>query len=135
MNLLKYKELEEKGLIRYENRQIENITLRCNGHWKTMDCIVRLKQVEGREWHNEFKIPVDRILNFVAIFAPDDDPVYESNWDLSDFNGKYIRLGWYQTPNDEMHELADEEYLYAVRHIIENDRSFIFFMEPDKKGK
>ena len=130
MTKKQYRELESKGKIRIENRQIKEITLTGIGHCGNIEVLVELVPLEHvADYHNYFKIPFKRLNEFLEIFVFDDKSSDSNIWKLSDFNKKYCRLCWYVTPTEEEHELSDPEYLYAVKHITDDQDVNLFVMQ------
>lgn len=92
---------------------------------------------EAAYWHNEVCLDTHQLHKLLAIFKPDFKhqqdsnsywPTNAINWSLDDFKGKYVRLLWEVTAPEDMHELANEEDLFAIKHIVNDDDSSTFFV-------
>lgn len=122
--------LKVANRLRVENRQIDHVT--CTGYFdsKSLYFVICLEPLpDAPYWHNEVSLTKDQFAKFIDIFKPDfntaSDPSY---WDLKDFSGKYVRLCWEVTAPEDMHELANEEDLFAIQHIVNEGDKSIFFV-------
>lgn len=135
------KQLTIDNRIRTENRRISCIA--CNGSFykDNLHFTVYLDPLaEAPYWHNEVYLDAHQLHKLLKVFKPDFDDkktihdklssgfVYRDDWTLDDFSGKYVRLLWQVTAPEDMHELANEEDLFAIKHIVNDDDSSIFFL-------
>jgi hypothetical protein len=124
MNHLKKLKLQEKlesqNMIQYENRLITDISIR-RGFQNNLTCYIKFNDSESSI--DGVNIDMNRFCDFASIFHHEInlEEIYYSN----QLVGKYIRLGWKITPEEDMHQLADERTLWCIRHIIHDDTFFI----------
>ena len=140
--LVELEKLTQAGYIRVENRQIKRIT--CSGSFLRDDLhfTVYLEPLpDVAYWHNEVYLDAPEMRKFLSVFKPDfADQLREErlkvvghfcnkdDWALDDFAGKYVRLVWQVTAPEDMHELAEDENLFAIKHIVYDTPKSIFFL-------
>ena len=140
--LVELEKLTQAGYIRVENRQIKQIT--CTGSFSRDDLhfTVYLEPLpDVAYWHNEVYLDASEMRKLLSIFKPDfadqlrgerlkvvGHLCNKDDWALDDFAGKYVRLVWQVTAPEDMHELAEDENLFAIKHIVNDTPNSIFFL-------
>lgn len=135
------KQLMIDNRIRTENRRISCITCEGSFYLDNLHFTVYLDPLdEAPYWHNEIHFDAKELHTLLKVFKPDfvehnssEDKLYgfshkAGDWTLDDFSGKYVRLLWQITAPEDMHELANEEDLFAIKHIVNDDDNSIFFL-------
>ena len=115
--------------IKTENRLIESVSVTGfnNSEFSITLCITIGPKRSLYYCSNEINVPIERIKDLAKILH-DDSNVMATRWDSSCFAGKYIRLCFYETPDEDMHELADKYQLVALKHIINDDEKMTMFL-------
>jgi len=110
-------EAQKKGLIKMVNRQIRSISLEgCGSH---LEIHINLYPM-----HNQIdtiKLGINEMQLFIHLFECDNDIDVSNWWSTDDLVNRYIRVCYYLTPDNEMHELADKEEYVGCKHILDDD--------------
>lgn len=130
MNRKEFEKLWKDNKIFTENRQILNVSvvgLHNSDDDSNICCNVCILLSSVRSTYTcltELNLPVEKCEKIAKIFEVDNEFGYTvKRWNTDNFIKKYIRLCYYKTPEEDMHELADEYQLVAIKHIINDDES------------
>ena len=116
-----YSKALAKNLIHFENDKIISASTRINNcDTNKIDITIETTQYRGID----FKI--DKFKKFMDILFDDNNPFkQETYWYLYQAIDKYLRIIVYDTPDDEMHQLADEHEIVGIKNII-TDKYILF---------
>lgn len=130
------KKCEIPNNYRIENRQIIGIGVSGWIGFDEMNFIISLNDIGyDNNYHSEIILPIKRFNEFRKIFSLDGG-CDSYQWHMEDYIGKYVRLVWEEIPIEMRHELDDgPETLYAVKHIIHDEKPYTFYIDPDNKKK
>lgn len=106
---------QRNGLIKMVNSQIKSVYL--EGDASNYKFVIELQTSRNSTM---ISLPVSDIYEFIKIF------IFDEGFDIDKWNnkqliGKYVRLCYYMTPENEMHELADKLEFVGVKNIIDDD--------------
>lgn len=107
---------QKNGLIKMVNHQIKAVYLKGYGN---RYCFVI--ETKSNKTSTQIRLPIRDIYEFVKIFNFDADFDAADEWDTNQLVNKYVRLCYYVTPENEMHQLANELEFVGVKHIIDDD--------------
>lgn len=116
--LKELKEAKIKNRIRITNDQIIEATVSMWGV-NTTEINILLNTKNGKS----LSFPVRKLSIFRDIFI--DDKNGGTFTQLNEYEGQYIRVIEYLTPEEEMHQLSDKIEKVGITHIL-SDRLFIF---------
>lgn len=121
MNQNQFKTLWENNKILVENRQIIGVSITGFEDRQASICIKLNPKRSIYRCSDTIEIDFRNCWKLAKIFAQDNPLPNIVRYDTDDFIGKYIRLCFYKTPDEEMHELADLYQLVAIKHILKDD--------------
>lgn len=107
---------QKNGLIKMINNQIKSVYLK--GYTNRYCFVIETKSSKTT---TEIRLPIREIYKFVKIFNFDEDFDANNEWDTNQLVGRYVRLCYYMTPENEMHQLSDELEFVGAKHIIDDD--------------
>lgn len=107
---------QKNGLIKMVNHQIKSVYLKGYGN---RCCFVI--ETKSSKTSTQIRLPIRDIFEFVKIFNFDADFDVNDEWDTNQIVNRYVRLCYYVTPENEMHQLANELEFVGVKHIIDDD--------------
>ena len=121
---------------RTENRQIIAIGIMGWNSFDEMNFVISLNDIGyDNDYHSQIILPIKRFNEFRRIFNLDEG-CDSYQWHMEDYVGKYVRLVWEEIPIEQRHELDDgPETLYAIKHIIHDEKPYTFYINPDNKKK
>jgi len=104
----------KRNLIRYENDRIISTSLRLNRNRNSNDIIFSTTQ------YKEISLDISKFEEFMNTIYHDKSSCYGSYYYLYQIIDKYIRLIIYDTPDEEMHQLADKHEIVGVMNIVDD---------------
>lgn len=121
MNQKQFEILWKNNEILIENRQIIGVSVTGFDDRQASICIKLDPKRSIYRYSDTIEIDFRNCWQLAKIFAQDNPLPNVVRYDTNDFIGKYIRLCFYKTPDEEMHELADQYQLVAIKHITKDD--------------
>ena len=104
----------KRDLIRYENDRIISTSMRSNRNTGSKQIVFTTTQ------YKEIEFDIGKFDDFVDVIYHDKSKGYNSYYYLYNVIDKYIRLIIYDTPDEEMHQLADEHEIVGVMNIVDD---------------
>ena len=114
-----YKNAIKRGLISFSNDKIKVASIRMYNYCKNNE--VYLSTLKD----NQITFSIDKLRQFTEIFNEENDSV-KNGWDfLCDYEGKYLRVIIYTTPEEEMHQLSDKYEVVGLMNIVDDDKMML----------
>lgn len=107
---------QKNGLIKMVNHQIKSVYL----EGSKMDYWVVI-ELYSNDNPLEIRLSIRDVFEFMKIFRFDKEFDINNEWNTNQLINKYIRLCYYMTPENEMHQLADEMEFVGIKHIVDDD--------------